>query len=63
LARKNTSMHPPQPHRAGVRPDVIDRVLGYKIGGVAEIYQRHNYTSEKREALEALSRLLYEIVD
>jgi hypothetical protein len=56
-------MHPPQPHRAGVRPDVIDRVLGYKIGGVAEIYQRHNYTSEKREALEALSRLLYEIVD
>ncbi len=41
--------------RAGVRSDIAERVLGHVIGGVAGVYDRHDYISEKRHALEALA--------
>lgn len=34
-----------------IRPDIVERVLNHKIGGVAGIYNRHGYLSEKRKAL------------
>src|SRR5262249_25382175 len=37
--------------RAGVRPDIAERVLGHAIGGVQEIYDRHKYRAEKAAAL------------
>lgn len=44
--------------RAGIRPDICERVLGHAIPGVAGVYDRHAYIDEKRAALEALARLL-----
>jgi integrase len=41
--------------RASVRSDVAERVLGHVIGGVAGVYDRHDYVAEKRHALEALA--------
>ena len=41
--------------RAGVRPDIAERVLGHAIPGVAGIYDRHDYIEEKRSALKALA--------
>ncbi len=41
--------------RAGVRPDITERVLGHKIAGVEGVYDRHDYVEEKREALIKLS--------
>lgn len=41
--------------RAGVRPDISERVLGHVIAGVEGVYDRHSYTDEKRDALECLS--------
>ena len=37
--------------RAGVRPDIAERVLGHVMGGVEGIYDRHNYDEEKALAL------------
>jgi len=48
--------------RAGVRPDIAERVLGHAIGGVAGVYDRHDYLTEKRDALEALASELAQIV-
>ncbi len=48
--------------RAGVRPDISERVLGDVIGGVEGVYDRHGYLDEKRRALEALGRMLEQIV-
>ncbi|HEY3777899.1 MAG TPA: tyrosine-type recombinase/integrase [Rhizomicrobium sp.] len=48
--------------RAGVRPDIAERVLNHIIGGVQGVYDRHHYTEEKREALEALGRLVKRIL-
>jgi integrase len=39
--------------RAGVRPDISERVLGHVIRGVEGVYDRHDYIPEKRAALEA----------
>src|SRR5439155_24763583 len=33
--------------RAGVRPDISERVLGHVIAGVEGIYDRHSYIDEK----------------
>ena len=33
--------------RAGVRPDIAERVLGHIIPGVEGVYDRHHYTEEK----------------
>lgn len=49
--------------RAGIRPDICERVLGHVIQGVAGVYDRHAYIEEKREALEALALLLGRILD
>ncbi len=49
--------------RAGVRPDVAERVLGHVITGVEGVYDRHHYFDEKRDALAALAALVGRILD
>ena len=44
--------------RAGVRPDISERVLGHVIAGVEGIYDRHSYADEKRDALEKLAAMI-----
>ena len=48
--------------RAGVRPDISERVLGHAINGVEGTYDRHAYTTEKAHALNALASLIDGIV-
>jgi integrase len=43
--------------------DVRERVLGHVIGGVKGLYDKYAYKSEKREALELLSKLVETIVN
>lgn len=47
--------------RAGVRPDIAERVLGHVIAGVEGIYDRHRYDDEKAHALAALCDLIERI--
>jgi integrase len=49
--------------RAGVRPDISERVLGHTIGGVEGIYDRHQYDREKADALAKLAALIDGIVN
>jgi integrase len=44
--------------RAGVRPDIAERVLGHNIKGVEGIYDRHQYMDEKADALAKLATLI-----
>jgi integrase len=48
--------------RAGVNPDVAERALGHKIGGVRGTYDRYRYIEEMRVAFEKLSALIETIV-
>lgn len=48
--------------RAGVRPDISERVLGHVIGGVEGTYDRHSYSDEKRDALEKLAATIERIL-
>jgi integrase len=48
--------------RAGVRPEVAERVLGHAMGGVEGIYDRHSYRNEKAQALNALAGLVETIL-
>lgn len=48
--------------RAGVRPEIAERVLGHEIPGVEGIYDRHLYINEKADALARLARLIERIV-
>ena len=48
--------------RAGVRPDISERVLGHVISGVEGTYDRHSYADEKRDALEKLAATIDRIV-
>lgn len=48
--------------RAGVRPDISERVLGHAIRGVEGVYDRHRYDEEKAEALKALAGLVERIL-
>ncbi len=48
--------------RAGVRPDISERVLGHVIPGVEGVYDRHSYLDEKRDALEKLATMVDDIV-
>lgn len=48
--------------RAGVRPDVAERVMGHAIQGVEGIYDRHHYREEKAAALRHLAGLIARIV-
>jgi integrase len=49
--------------RAGVRPDVSERVLGHVIRGVEATYDRHSYADEKRDALEKLAAMIERILN
>jgi integrase len=50
--------------RAGVLPDIAERVLGHVVGGtVQQTYDRHTYTREKADALMRLAALIQEIVE
>ena len=49
--------------RAGVRPDISERVLGHVIAGVEGTYDRHSYADEKREALEKLAAMIERILN
>jgi integrase len=51
--------------RLGVAMPVTEKVLNHvsgSHGGIAGVYQRHEYTNEKRVALEAWANLLIDIV-
>lgn len=49
--------------RAGVRPDIAERVLGHVIVGVEGVYDRHSYLDEKRAALETLAAMVDRILN
>lgn len=49
--------------RAGVRPDISERVLGHVIAGVEGVYDRHSYLDEKRDALEKLAAMVERILN
>ena len=49
--------------RAGVRPDISERVLGHVIAGVEGTYDRHSYVDEKRDALEKLAAMIERILE
>jgi integrase len=49
--------------RAGVRPDISERVLGHVIAGVEGTYDRHSYADEKRAALEKLAEMVERILN
>jgi integrase len=49
--------------RAGVRPDIAERVMGHAIAGVEGIYDRHQYRDEKADALRRLAGLLDTIIN
>ena len=48
--------------RAGVRPDISERVLAHVIAGVEGTYDRYGYLAEKRDALEKLAATIRQIV-
>ena len=48
--------------RAGVRPDIAERVLGHVQPGVQGTYDRHQYREEKAHALRALAGLIENIL-
>jgi integrase len=49
--------------RAGVRPDIAERVMGHAIGGIQGVYDQHSYSDEKRDALARLAALIDGIVN
>jgi integrase len=49
--------------RAGIRPEIAERVLNHVISGVQGVYDRHDYAAEKKAALEALDALVARIID
>jgi integrase len=49
--------------RAGVRPDIAERVLGHAIAGVEGVYDRHSYADEKADALNRLAALVETITN
>ena len=48
--------------RAGIRPDIAERVMGHAIAGVEGVYDRHSYQEEKADALARLAALIQSIV-
>jgi integrase len=52
--------------RLGVAPHVADKILNHQAGtisGVAAVYQRHDFLSERKEALERWGTYVADIVD
>ena len=47
--------------RAGVRPDIAERVMGHAIAGIEGVYDRHSYAKEKAQALAKLAKLVEQI--
>jgi hypothetical protein len=48
--------------KAGVPTDHAERCLGHVIGGIREVYDRHEYHREKTQAYEALAAQIDRIV-
>jgi integrase len=48
--------------RAGIDPDIGERVLGHAIGGIRGVYDRHEFFEEKADALRRLAGLIAGIV-
>jgi hypothetical protein len=44
--------------RAGVRPDISERVLVHMIKGVEGVYDRYGYLPEKMHAVQKLDALV-----
>lgn len=49
--------------RAGVRPDISERVLGHTIPSVEGVYDVHDYNDEKADALIRLAALVEKIIN
>src|ERR1700730_10285090 len=49
--------------RAGVRPDISERVLGHVIAGVEGTYDRHSYADETRDRLENRAAVIERILN
>jgi len=49
--------------RAGVRPDIAERVMGHAIAGVEGVYDRHSYRDEKAIAVKDLTALIDRIIN
>ena len=49
--------------RAGVQPDIAERVLGHAIPGIRGVYDRYEFLAEKRDALEKLAELIDRILN
>ncbi len=49
--------------RAGVRPEIGERVMGHVLTGVEGIYDRHEYRDEKADALKRLAGLIEMILN
>lgn len=49
--------------RADVRPDIAERVLGHVQPGIKGVYDRHQYLTEKGDALNRLAALIGTIVN
>ncbi len=49
--------------RAGVRPDIAERVMGHAITGVEGVYDRHSCRDEKAQALAKLAGLIEMILN
>jgi integrase len=49
--------------RAGVRPDIAERVLGHAVGAIEATYDRHEYSDEKADALHRLAVLIGRIIN
>jgi integrase len=49
--------------RAGVRPDIAERVMGHVQQGVESVYDRHSYREEKAQALRALAGIIETIMN
>src|SRR3546814_15085544 len=50
----------------GIAPHIADKILNHKTGtikGVAAVYNRHAYTEERRNALEAWANRLDRVVN
>ena len=44
--------------RAGIRPDIAERVLGHAVGNIEATYDRHHYREEMADALRRLAALI-----
>jgi integrase len=48
--------------RAGVTPHIAEITLGHVQKGIIQVYDRHSYTDEKREAIAALGNQVEQII-